>query len=477
MSSKPAPANVTAAGGSLRWFVPLMGLFLGLSVLKFGNAAIMAQHVGWPQDGLQWVLVQWPVVLGYGVLAVVAAAGLAVASWRVRGRGHWLAALPAAWLGWQLMAAGMTVDAGLTGATLKHFVACAVCFYLGFFALGPTRSLGSFWLGMTAALALALGTGLEQHFGGLARTREELLKHEAAHWRDMPPEEITELERGGMITRTPDGYAVPPGLLKKAESTRIYGTLFYPNSFAGALLLLSPPCLVALGTTRRLTSGARAFVVAVAGGGVLACLFWSGSKSGWLLALVLAVVALLRLPWNRKLKVAVVGGLLVLGLIGFGVKYASFFRHGATSVVARFDYWQAALRTAMKKPLFGTGPGTFMRPYERIKKPEAEMTRLTHNDYLQQASDSGWLAFGLYAVFIGGVLVLSGRHSIRAEGWEPFAAWLGTLAWALQSMVEFNLYIPALAWTALTLMGWLLRQALENDSTRPVPAANLRPRA
>jgi len=419
------------------------------------------------------VLAQWPVAFGYGLLAVLALTGLAVARWQVRGRGRWLAALPAAWLGWQLMSAGMTVDASLTATTLKHFAACVVCFYLGFFALGQARSIANSWLVIAAALMLVLVSGFSQRFGGLAETREYLLKNEATYWRDAPPEEIAEMERSGMLNRTPEGYTVPPGLLKKAGSSRISATLFYPNSLAGALLLLLPPCLVTLGTTRWLTSGARAFVVAVVGGGALACLYWSGSKSGWLLALALTVVALLRLKWNRRLKVAVLGALLVLGLIGFGVKYAGFFRHGATSVVARFDYWQAALRTAMEKPLFGTGPGTFMRPYERIKRPEAEMTRLAHNDYLQQASDSGWPAFALYGVFMAGVLAIAGCHVFRAEGWERFAVWLGALGWALQCSVEFNLYIPALAWTAFALLGWLLRQALENDSTRPVPVANL----
>ena len=74
---------------------------------------------------------------------------------------------------------------------------------------------------------------------------------------------------------------------------------------------------------------------------------------------------------------------------GFFWRYSAFFQKGATSVGARFDYWQAALQTAKDKPLFGTGPGTFAIAYEKIKRPESEMARLVHNDYLEQASDSG----------------------------------------------------------------------------------------
>jgi hypothetical protein len=30
------------------------------------------------------------------------------------------------------------------------------------------------------------------------------------------------------------------------------------------------------------------------------------------------------------------------------------------------------------------------------------------------------------------------------------------LGWSLQSLLEFGLYLPALAWPALTSLGWLL---------------------
>jgi O-antigen ligase len=81
------------------------------------------------------------------------------------------------------------------------------------------------------------------------------------------------------------------------------------------------------------------------------------------------------------------------------------------------------------------------------------MARLTHNDYLEQASDSGLPGFVAYALAIGGVLAWSGRRAMR-DGGQFFAVWLGVLAWALQSFVEFGLYIPALSWLAFALLGW-----------------------
>jgi O-antigen ligase len=168
--------------------------------------------------------------------------------------------------------------------------------------------------------------------------------------------------------------------------------------------------------------------------------------------------------------VALVGAILLLGLTGFFWKYAQFFQKGATSVSARFDYWSAAVQTARAKPVFGTGPGTFAIPYHKIKRPESEMARLVHNDYLEQASDSGVPGFALYTIFIAAALVRSfprrssesgdRRASSQSEAedqeWLMFSVWLGLLGWCLQGLVEFGLYIPALAWPAFALMGWLI---------------------
>jgi O-antigen ligase len=189
------------------------------------------------------------------------------------------------------------------------------------------------------------------------------------------------------------------------------------------------------------------------------------------------MAAALRLRFDRRLMVGVVGVVLLAGLTGFGLKYHSFFRKGATSVVARFDYWSAAIQTAQAHPLVGTGPGTFSRPYQLLKRPESEMARLAHNDFLEQASDSGWVGFLTYTGFIIGSLLASfprwrsdtpplgelpgrKRRGLRTillgDDWLPFSIWLGTLAWATQGLLEFGLYIPALSWTAFCFIGLLV---------------------
>jgi len=107
--------------------------------------------------------------------------------------------------------------------------------------------------------------------------------------------------------------------------------------------------------------------------------------------------------------------------------------------------------------LFGTGPGTFQRPYAQIKSPDAEMARLTHNDYLEQFSDSGIIGGICYAAWIGLALLTVGQRAWRSSGYLQFSLFLGLLGWFAQGLVEFSLYVPALAWTAFTLLGCQLQ--------------------
>src|SRR5581483_3868660 len=135
----------------------------------------------------------------------------------------------------------------------------------------------------------------------------------------------------------------------------------------------------------------------------------TGSKAGWLIAVGIAALCLFRLNWPFRLKMATIAGVVILGLAIFAIRFHSYFANGATSVGARFDYWRAAMQITVTHPITGTGPGTFQRPYGELKSPDAEMTRLTHNDYLEQFSDSGVPGGILYMVWIVAALALSGR--------------------------------------------------------------------
>jgi O-antigen ligase len=435
-------------------FAGMFGALLGLSLLKFGNAVILEEHISYPQGALHWLIDAWPPAIGYGLLVLVAAVGALVARARP-GVPRAIVVLPAAWLAWQIVSGTQSIDRQQSHEVLIHFAACVGCFYLGLFSLSRVRSLRPFWLALLACFAVVLLDGFEQHFGGLAETRKFFYEIYVYPHPNNPP---------------------PRGLMERMGSNRIFSTLFYPNTLAGAILLLLPVTLAVIASMkRRFTEGARRGLMVIACAAALGCLYWSGSKGGWLLMLLTGLIAVLFVPIRRQVKLIVVVVALVLGLTGFGLKYAGFFRKGATSVVARFDYWHYGVWQGFKeKPVFGSGPGTFGKTYTRLKKPEAEPTMLAHNDYLQQAPDSGAPGFLLYAALVVSAVVFSYRRAGLREDWVKLAVWLGLLAWSLESCVEFNLYIPALAWPAFAFMGWLLGQSA-NPSTAAAPPAKVQP--
>jgi O-antigen ligase len=432
-----AANSLSDSGPWPKLFAGLTGAWLGLSLVKFGNPVILDRLVESPKGFWEIVFNAWPVAWGYWMLALLVMLGARVV--RVKTSAPlWLVALPMVWFIWQLVAALQTVDAQLTKATLLHFAACNVSFYLGLLALSGVRQMTWFWNFLLLGFVWVLWIGLGQHFGGLESTRQ-------------------------MIYQQPNWQQLPPEYLMRMASNRIFSTLVYPNALAGAILLLLPPALaVLLKMTSRLANVTRGVLVGLMAYAGLACLYWSGSKSGWLIALGLGLFALLRLPLTRPARLGVVTAVMVVGLAGFFVTYSGYFRRGATSVSARFDYWRAALEITKNHPILGSGPGTFSVAYKRIKAPGAEMTRLVHNNYLEQASDSGVIGFLTFAGFVFGSLAFLYRK-LDAE-LIRFSVFVGVLGWTAQGFVEFGLYIPAIAWPAFLFLGWLLGNGNEIDN-------------
>jgi O-antigen ligase len=453
---KPKPGIQAQAGnGWLQWmqngFAVMLGLFLGVALVKFGNPVVMEKYSTRPTNIYEFLFASWPAAWGYGLCVVVFLIGMVVAAVVIRrqlavgwrpGRLWWIGVIPLVWLAWQILAATRSIDPLASRATVIHFATCVACFYLGLLSIGWGRQMGWLWIGVLGGLAWVLVSGFQQHFGGLEESRRYFFTYIYPNL-EVPP---------------------PPEYLKKITSSRIFATLFYPNSLAGVILLLLPGSLGVIWSRReQFTPGARGFLMGIVGLASLACLYWSGSKGGWLLMLVIVFVGALILPLKRQFKLALIVSVLVLGLAGFFVKYSGFFKKGATSVVARFDYWQAALRTTRENPVLGTGPGTFGQSYAKIKRPESEMAQIAHNDYLQQASDSGIVGFLLYAGLIAVCLAVACKPNQLSQNSIRLGIWLGTLGWALQSLVEFGLYIPALAWPAFCFMGWLVGTSVETN--------------
>jgi O-antigen ligase len=454
-ASHPQAFSTGSGQGAQTGFAMVAGIFLFLVVVKFGDPVILDAMIVPPENWLEAVYESWRLKWAYWMLVPVLATGLLVIRWKRlfhpnlnpnpspgpirppccnRPVSKVLLFFPLIWLVWQFIAAAHTVSPALTAVTLGHFTTCVALFYLAYLALGGISNPWPLWAGLALALAWVIRAGFDQHFGGLEATRR--MVYEMPNWRGAGPE-----------------------YLKRLASDRIFSTFMYPNALAGGLLLLLPLSLVfvwlltpKVGVTVR-----RAFVIILGGCG-LACLYWSGSKAGWLVMLATALIVLLHLPLQAPGKHWLICGIIVIGLAGFAARYAKFFERGSTSVVARFDYWAAAARIAREHPIFGTGPGTFSVAYRKVKNPSSEMAQLVHNDYLEQASDSGIVGFLSFFAMIIGLLTFLYRCRIKKHGdfyQIHFAVWLGLVGLFLHSIVEFHLYYPAFAWPAFFLMGWM----------------------
>lgn len=441
------------------YFVLIFGLFLGLAILKFGNPVILESKIAAPRSLSEAWTVSWPIHWANAGLFVLllAGGGLALTIRQRWPASRWLWLLPLVWLGWQGVSATQSVDGTLTSVTLIHFAGCVGCYFVGaILVVGENRHR---WLllGLLAALAFCLVRGVNQRLIEFPGDRQLLTEGERTGWTNFAPEVFSAMKAENLIITTNGVDVANPAILQKLTKGRIHGTLVYPNALAGILLLLGPVALaLAFGATRQMRPVTRAAVIGLTVFLCAAVLFWTGSKSGWLIALGLGGLWLLRLNWPARWKWASVILMLVLGLGVFALRFQTYFAAGATSVGARFDYWRAAVKTTTANPVFGSGPGTFQRPYARLKAPDSEMARLTHNDYLEQFSDSGVIGGISYLAWISLLLWTVGRRAWAESDPVRLALFVGLLGWFAQGFSEFGLYVPALAWTAFTLAGAMI---------------------
>ncbi len=467
-----------------RYYALTFGFFLGLCIWKFGNPVILDQKISPPVSASDFLNDAWPTHWANWILLPLAALGALLVfqnkmSWR---QTNWLWLLPLAWLGWQFISATQTVDADLTAATLWQFSGCVACYFLGARVVGAPASdsaslnhslhassetvvpagryaFAFLLIGLLAAFTFCLVRGVKQHLFEFPQNYQMLIVGERDGWTNLPPATVAEMKSESIIITTNGADMANPVILAKFARGRVSGTLVYPNALAGLILLLWPVSLaLAFGAMKSLRPFIRLAAIALALFVGSAAFFWSGSKLGWLIGIGIAGLFLLRLDWPNKLKLTAVAAVLILGLGVFAVRFHHYFAAGATSAGARFDYWRAAVQTTAARPLFGTGPGTFQRPYERLKAPESEMARLAHNDYLEQFSDSGVIGGLAYAGWIFLALVAAGRKLWHSGGAFSFTIFAGLLGWFVQGLGEFSLYVPALAWTAFTLLGCLTSQ-------------------
>jgi len=257
---------------------------------------------------------------------------------------------------------------------------------------------------------------------------------------------------------------------------RWYSTFYWPNPFAG-FLLLTLPVEMARGVRaagRREATGHGALAVLLGTALVL-----TYSRGAWL-SLALStplLMAVLRPPrWPQALArllavvalVAAAVALLTLvavpgprqGGMGVASRAASIADAGDLSIRGRLEFWRAALRIFRDHPWLGTGAGTFGAVHAAYQQDARFYARDAHNLYLQTLAELGWPGGGALAAVLVALVVIArrARRAVRGEAEDEAlvaGCIAGLAAFFLHSAMEMNWAFPANPAAAFTLAGIL----------------------
>jgi tetratricopeptide (TPR) repeat protein len=481
------------------WFVFWLATVAFLAPLKFGTPVMLQSLVEIPGSRFEWLFYSWPNEMMI-ILVFSGLVWLVLDPQRMLARVDLLFVLPLMFLLAQALAAPTTICRQTTVDLLMLFAAGALLFYVGAWYVRDGAAVAQIFGGLAFATLFVCLVALEQHFGGLAQTREYLAMYG-------------------------DASKLPKDFVLRMSSNRVFATFVYPNALAGFLVIAFAPVvawivaaprtfwnkwmsmvvistMLVVSALARSLAGAivvaawaptavafwdeafrhprwvRWIAAATAGALMIYCLLLTGSRGGFVAFGVMALTAL----WcwmpkrNRRTVIGAGSGLVAILVAVFVLGQRSGLLHfGTESLAARMDYWRGAVAIVKDHPWVGTGPGTFGSIYPKYKTASTEEARAVHNDFLQMWSDSGALAFVaftmLWLVAVRDAIRLTRRRRKDAAS----IAICGALAgWAVHGLVDFDVYVPGLALPIFVMLGAVqgLKELPRTDTVTPRRRAN-----
>lgn len=411
-------------------FLAAFGLFVFVLPLKFGNPIVLESVAPFPRGGWDWLFSLWP-----GQFAVLGAFLLAAwGLWVERGvkpvapRAFWL---PCAFLASQLLAMPGSITAQVSLDTGLMFAAGVAMYALGLRQFGGEREFRLLSMALLFATLVVCIVTIQQFFGGLEQTRQFF--HLYFSDQDLPAE-----------------YMI------KLSGNRPFGTFVYSNSLAGFLVLALPVLVASIWELRRSWERSAMWVTMVTVCGlILFSLILSGSKGGFASFAAVVVVAVVLVPFSRRVKIALLALVLICGLALVWRYGSDIFRYASSTLGARLDYWRAGARIVADHPWLGTGPGTFGTIYPFYKDIAPEDPRLAHNNFLEAAADSGILGFLAYTALWAWPVIVAVKRVRQSHDPVLMGLTLSLIGWIVHGLVDFDQYIPSLALMALLFLGLL----------------------
>jgi hypothetical protein len=275
---------------------------------------------------------------------------------------------------------------------------------------------------------------------------------------------------GAIQFRDGNNFMLIPFLIRADYGRRASGFYVCPNHLAGLLEVIgifavSIVCWSRLAVWLKLLIG---YAAALCYAGAIL----TGSRGGYVsIAASFAAFAVLSLLVLRKTgsslfwKITGAGLLVTLlaaAVVFMSVRNSSFLSQRAGTIAdvgnIRFDLWHAAIEQWKLSPVVGTGSGTYLYYGRKFRTDRMQNDPIhVHNDYLQLLCDYGLIAGVLFAGFFV-IHLRSGWRGFQRLGPKRVAvaprllsnnlalnigALSSVAAYAVHSVLDFNLHIPA----------------------------------
>lgn len=271
-----------------------------------------------------------------------------------------------------------------------------------------------------------------------------------------------------LMRSQPEAAGIPADRL---ASDRVFGTFLGPGLYGTFLVLLIPWQLGLWDWARRAGNTARlraaGWLLLVLAGANGAVLILTRARAAWM-ALAVAGLAYAVIAYPRRVRV---GAVLALTLAG-GVLLALTPSLAATDTLrARGTYWLATLGMIQRRPLVGTGLGTWGEAYPTTFLPGGFPTELAHNDWLQRASETGIVGGLAFLALMICSLRLGSRAwraaSTAAARHKAAGLWCGLLGVCVTAAFDYPFEAPAVAWIVAVALGFTLADGWGEG--RPLP--------
>jgi O-antigen ligase len=179
--------------------------------------------------------------------------------------------------------------------------------------------------------------------------------------------------------------------------------------------------------------------------GLIPSFYMALRKRKWFIPFTLFAVAM----FSTGSKAGPIASLIACGILFYewGGWYLSFifypimlvpflfFDKLAASFANRLPIWKASMPLLGVHPLTGLGLGSFGYYYNQVRTETETGGRYAHNDLLQFAIEGGIPLAIVFCVLIGVIWFTTNKNNIVSA--------CALLAVLLQSMVEFQFYVPA----------------------------------